>query len=422
MSGCPFAKQQPPKALDQAIETAIRKAVVNYRVNATPMAVRLAWHASGTFDKNTNKGGSDGSTMRFAPEMSDDANAGLNIMQDLLKPVKEQFPFLSYADIWTRAGAFAVKHAGGPDVPFRYGRSDAADHSFCPANGNLPDAAQGAQHLRDVFYRMGFDDRGIVALSGAHTLGRCHKSRSGFDGPWTADPLKFDNTYFTFLLEKEWTPRKWDGPLQYEDPSGKYMMLPTDVALKTDPEFRKYVEIYAADQSKFFSDFAEAFAKLMSLGCPAHVQSSTAETETTAPAPDSDPSASFREHAMHGSLERMKLLENVDVNATEEHTLRTALHKAAFWGHDHVVRYLLQERHSNVNTQDLRGCTALHDAAQFGTCSSILHFFLFLVFFFVWQDTYHNSESVPLTALTHLPLQVMLVAFKPSTKVALTTA
>ena len=27
--------------------------------------------------------------------------------------------------------------------------------------------------------------------------GRCHKERSGFDGPWTANPLIFDNSYFT---------------------------------------------------------------------------------------------------------------------------------------------------------------------------------------------------------------------------------
>ena len=31
--------------------------------------------------------------------------------------------------------------------------------------GLLPDASQGAQHLRDVFYRMGFDDRGIGKFS-----------------------------------------------------------------------------------------------------------------------------------------------------------------------------------------------------------------------------------------------------------------
>ena len=69
--------------------------------------------------------------------------------------------------------------------------------------GRLPDAAQGAQHLRDVFYRQGFDDKDIVALSGAHTVGRCHLSRSGFDGPWTHTPLKFNNEYFRNLIELE---------------------------------------------------------------------------------------------------------------------------------------------------------------------------------------------------------------------------
>ena len=42
-----------------------------------PVLVRLAWHASGTYDKNTKTGGSNGATMRFEPESSDGANAGL---------------------------------------------------------------------------------------------------------------------------------------------------------------------------------------------------------------------------------------------------------------------------------------------------------------------------------------------------------
>jgi hypothetical protein len=60
-------------------------------------------------------------------------------------------------------------------------------------DGRLPDAALGAEHLRDVFYRMGFDDQEIVALSGAHSLGFCHDDRSGFVGAWTETPHEFTN-------------------------------------------------------------------------------------------------------------------------------------------------------------------------------------------------------------------------------------
>ncbi len=53
-----------------------------------PVLVRLAWHASGTYDKETGTGGSNGATMRFAPEGGHGANAGLKNARDFLEPVK----------------------------------------------------------------------------------------------------------------------------------------------------------------------------------------------------------------------------------------------------------------------------------------------------------------------------------------------
>jgi cytochrome c peroxidase len=53
-----------------------------------PVLLRLAWHASGTFDKATGTGGSNGATMRFAPESAHGANAGLKAARDFLEPVK----------------------------------------------------------------------------------------------------------------------------------------------------------------------------------------------------------------------------------------------------------------------------------------------------------------------------------------------
>lgn len=44
------------------------------------------------------------------------------------------------------------------------------------------------------------------------------------------------------------------------------MMLPTDLALITDPTFKKYVEIYAEDRERFYEDFANVFGKLIELG------------------------------------------------------------------------------------------------------------------------------------------------------------
>ena len=55
-----------------------------------PVLVRLAWHCSGTYDKETGTGGSNGATMRFAPEGDHGANAGLKAARDFLDPVKRK--------------------------------------------------------------------------------------------------------------------------------------------------------------------------------------------------------------------------------------------------------------------------------------------------------------------------------------------
>lgn len=190
----------------------------------------------------------------------------------------------------------------------------------------LPDADKGSrittiQHIRDVFYRMGFNDQDIVALLGAHAMGRCHTtryvdfifnslcsdrrftfghsyllagthafcifpdipsapkytsppSRSGYWGPWTNSENSFSNEYFRLLLEERWSPKTthngkpWTGPDQFEDRTGNLMMLPSDIALIADPAFKKWVEIYANDEDRFFRDYAKAFSKLLELGVP----------------------------------------------------------------------------------------------------------------------------------------------------------
>eukprot|EP01094_Clydonella_sp_ATCC50884_P026444 TRINITY_DN7252_c0_g1_i2.p1 TRINITY_DN7252_c0_g1~~TRINITY_DN7252_c0_g1_i2.p1 ORF type:complete len:194 (-),score=24.37 TRINITY_DN7252_c0_g1_i2:179-760(-) len=180
----------------------------------------------------------------------------------LVEPIKEKYPHISHADLFAMGGVAGIRAAGGPSIPFRPGRVDGTPDHTAP-DGRLPDATQGSQHLREVFYRMGFNDREIVALSGAHTLGRLHKDRSGFDGPWTHEPLRFDNSYYKLLLNEDWK-RQPDGT--YKDSTNTLTMTSMDIALKQDPVFREYCEVYAENESKFRVDFSKSFQKLLELG------------------------------------------------------------------------------------------------------------------------------------------------------------
>ncbi|WJX61152.1 L-ascorbate peroxidase 3 [Trifolium repens] len=215
--------------------------------NCAPLMLRLAWHDAGTYDFKTRTGGPNGS-IRNQLELNHAANKGLKTAVELCEEVKVKHPKISYADLYQLAGVVAVEVTGGPTIHFVPGRKDSLES---PQEGRLPDAKQGASHLREIFYRMGLTDKDIVALSGGHTLGKAHKDRSDFEGPWTRDPLKFDNSYFVELLKSE---------------SKDLLKLPTDKALVEDPEFRKYVELYAKDEDAFFRDYATSHKKLSELG------------------------------------------------------------------------------------------------------------------------------------------------------------
>lgn len=180
----------------------------------------------------------------------------------------EKFPWITYSDLWTLAGVCSLQEMSGPVIPWRPGRADRT-MTFCTPDGRLPDGAKGSDHLRAIFSRMGFDDREIVALSGAHALGRCHTDRSGFEGPWSFSPTVMSNDYFKLMLSEKWNNRKWDGPKQYQDAGSKsLMMLPTDLALIQDPVFKQHVKRYAKDSKAFFDEFSDVVVKLFELGVP----------------------------------------------------------------------------------------------------------------------------------------------------------
>lgn len=57
--------------------------------------------------------------------------------------------------------------------------------------------------------------------------------------------------------------------MQFEDPSGKLMMLPSDLVLVQDKEFRAFVKMYAKDQVRIVS-------------CPTHVTHTVSHTSQLA--------------------------------------------------------------------------------------------------------------------------------------------
>eukprot|EP00439_Symbiodinium_sp_Y106_P015699 s285_g2.t1 len=205
------------------------------RKECGPIMVRLSWHDAGIYN------GADGcpnAAMRLpgGGEHALAANAGLpQVAIPLLEPIAAKYVprMISHADLWALAANVAIKVMGGPEIAARFGRLDAerVGDGASSATGRLPDGDKDARHLRDIFYPKGFDDKAIVALSGAHTVGSCHLDRSGFDGAWTADKLKFDNSYFKDLLHRSWSSETTSkGNPQFRCAESKTMMLTTVMA------------------------------------------------------------------------------------------------------------------------------------------------------------------------------------------------
>jgi cytochrome c peroxidase len=81
-----------------------------------------------------------------------------------------------------------------------------------------------------------------------------------------SNPNKFDNSYFKNLVSEQWTLKLSKDPAVFVNEKEDLIMLPSDIALMIDPDFCKYVQVYASSQDAWFSDFARAFEKMLELG------------------------------------------------------------------------------------------------------------------------------------------------------------
>ena len=179
-----------------------------------------------------------------------------------------------------------------------------------------PDPLLSAQDVRETFGRMAMNDEETVALvAGGHTFGKAHgagdpelvgaepegapieqmgfgwknahgsgvgvdTTTSGIEGPWTANPTKWDNGYFDLLFKYDWQLTKspagahiWH-PVDIDeadkapevDGSGKTvspMMTTADMAMIKDPAYRAISERFHKDPELFADAFARAWFKLL---------------------------------------------------------------------------------------------------------------------------------------------------------------
>jgi catalase-peroxidase len=181
-------------------------------------------------------------------------------------------------------------------------------------NGN-PDPLASAVDIRETFARMAMNDEETVALvAGGHTFGKSHGAgnpsqvgpepeganieqqgfgwansqgtghgtdtiSSGIEGPWTANPTKWDMGYFDVLFGYDWELTKspagaqiWNAKELSEsdhapevdgsDVKVPLMMTTADMAMRIDPSYEVISRRFHANPAEFAEAFARAWFKL----------------------------------------------------------------------------------------------------------------------------------------------------------------
>lgn len=191
----------------------------------------------------------DGTTQDGCLGPNEDEHNGLEHVRAVVDPIcADHAAYLSRADCWALAGNVAIVAAGGDEVQFRFGRKDCDDESAISDANQLPSANPDGnpwEHTLDVFQdRANISPREIVALMGAHSLGRVASdpdSNSGFSSlPWIRDTsgTVLSNRFFRDIAGVPWRMStdidgEWihiPGPDQAPDA----LMLNTDMALVID--------------------------------------------------------------------------------------------------------------------------------------------------------------------------------------------
>lgn len=255
--------------------------------NNGPRLIRLAWHCSGTYRTTDGRGGCDGARIRFKPEIKWADNAGQAGALKILEPIKIKYgDELSWGDLIIIAANVAIHESGGgPAIKMCTGKIDAKDGSdsewlkptsitsetfLIYVNPHIDNATQ----IRKVFGYMDMNDTETVALiAGGHAFGKCHATRSGFEGPWTPNATYFDDAFVQFLIEnlngeREYTLNatvegQYDTTYIGTEGSKHLMMLHTDLALIHDDNYTSIVQQFANNYDFYEDMFQHSWTKLV---------------------------------------------------------------------------------------------------------------------------------------------------------------
>ncbi|KAJ3314796.1 hypothetical protein HDU76_002335 [Blyttiomyces sp. JEL0837] len=240
-----------------------------------PALVRLAWHDAATCNLVLGTGGPH-ATINVQMKNPDPANKGLQRAIDGLAPTYEKYKSkISNADLWSFAGAVAVRAMGGPNTKWRPGREDYTDicQAKLTADNAIPNPHDSGERLyRRFLTALGMNSTDVVALiTGGHGIGRCHREFSGYHGPWTGEENTFSNFYSLqanapYTNESLILPDKkksWQLNGLSVVNNVTVMQLPSDVAIVSNVTVVPDLIRFSGDNTVFFAYWQDVFARLL---------------------------------------------------------------------------------------------------------------------------------------------------------------
>lgn len=89
-----------------------------------------------------------------------------------------------------------------PNIEFRMGREDCETSPYTRDWNIFPPATLTRKQMMQYFDEMfDFNEEEVVAIMGAHTLGRAVRENSGYSGKWKVnETLHFNTKFYSFLI------------------------------------------------------------------------------------------------------------------------------------------------------------------------------------------------------------------------------